>query len=201
VQLSSRAQAVADVLREHGASFFDELVDSGGLLRTQVEEALGELVAQGRVSSDSFAGLRALLTPSDRRKPFGGRRSRRTTMFGIEEAGRWSLLRRPPAAPVPTMAMPGMAPVVPPAATDGVKVRMVDNRFQPSVLTVPVGSTVTWMNNGTNVHTVSSYDGQVESGSENPGGLFAYTFNQLGEFKYICRQHLLSGMFGTIKVQ
>src|SRR5262249_23748867 len=45
--LSSRAQAVADHLREHGASFFDEIVDGTRLLRTQVEEALSELVALG----------------------------------------------------------------------------------------------------------------------------------------------------------
>ena len=43
------------------------------MLRTQVEEALAELVALGLASSDSFAGLRALLTPSEKRKPFGGR--------------------------------------------------------------------------------------------------------------------------------
>ena len=42
------------------------------MLRTQVEEALAELVALGLVSSDSFAGLRALLTPSEKRKPLGG---------------------------------------------------------------------------------------------------------------------------------
>ena len=95
--LSSRAQAVADHLRLHGASFYDEIVDGTRLLRTQVEEALGELVARGAVTSDSFAGLRALLTPSDRRKPLGGgRRHRRGALFGIEDAGRWSLTRKPP---------------------------------------------------------------------------------------------------------
>ena len=40
-----------------------------GLLRSQVEEALAELVALGLVTSDSFGGLRALLVPSDRRQP------------------------------------------------------------------------------------------------------------------------------------
>jgi ATP-dependent Lhr-like helicase len=49
------------------------------------------------VSSDSFAGLRALLTPSEKRKPLGGRRRFRRSAFGIEDAGRWSLLRRPAA--------------------------------------------------------------------------------------------------------
>ena len=60
---------------EHGASFFDELVDGTGLLRTQVEEALAELVALGLVSSDSFGGLRALLVPSRARRPIGDRRA------------------------------------------------------------------------------------------------------------------------------
>ncbi|HEX6827804.1 MAG TPA: ATP-dependent DNA helicase, partial [Burkholderiales bacterium] len=93
--LSPRAQAVADCIREHGASFFDELVDATGQLRTQVEEALAELVAVGLANSDSFAGLRALLVPSDRRKPYaGGRRRRRTALFGMEDAGRWALARR-----------------------------------------------------------------------------------------------------------
>ena len=99
-RLGLRAQAVAEYLRIHGASFYDEIVDGTRLLRTQVEDALGELVAGGIVTSDSFAGLRALLTPSERRKPLGGGRGhRRGALFGIEDAGRWSLTRKPaPAA-------------------------------------------------------------------------------------------------------
>jgi len=96
VQPGVRAQAVADYIRQHGASFFDELVEGTGLLRTQVEEALAELVALGLVSSDSFGGLRALLVPSAERRPFAsGRRRRRTAKFGMEAAGRWALARRP----------------------------------------------------------------------------------------------------------
>jgi ATP-dependent Lhr-like helicase len=106
---SPRDQAVADFIRAHGASFFDEMVEGTGLLRTQLEEALAELVALGRVSSDSFGGLRALLTPSDRRRPFaGGRRRRRTVEFGMEDAGRWSLTRRPESTA--SVGAPGMAP-------------------------------------------------------------------------------------------
>ena len=100
---SPRAQAVLDCIREQGASFFDELVEGTGLLRTQVEEALAELVALGLVTSDSFGGLRALLVPSDRRKPgAGGRRRRRSIAFGMEDAGRWALAHRArPAQPEP----------------------------------------------------------------------------------------------------
>ncbi|HEY7991992.1 MAG TPA: DEAD/DEAH box helicase [Stellaceae bacterium] len=97
---SARAQALLDSLRQYGASFFDELVQSSGLLRPQVEEALGELVALGLVTSDGFGGLRALLVPSDRRPSIAGaRRRRRLSPFGMEGAGRWALTRRAPEAP------------------------------------------------------------------------------------------------------
>ena len=95
VQPSGRAQTVLDCLRAHGASFFDELAAASGLMRLQVEEALAELVTLGLVTSDSFGGLRALLVPSDRRKPLaGGTRRRRIMSFGMEDAGRWALVRR-----------------------------------------------------------------------------------------------------------
>ncbi len=95
VQPSPRALAVANCLRTQGASFFDELVEGTGLLRPQVEEALGELVALGLVTSDSFGGLRALLVPEDRRKPLAGAtRRRRVLSFDMDDAGRWALARR-----------------------------------------------------------------------------------------------------------
>ncbi len=92
---SPRALAVANCLRAHGASFFDELAAATGLLRPQVEDALGELVALGLVTSDSFGGLRALLVPADRRKPLAGApRRRRVLRFDMDDAGRWALARR-----------------------------------------------------------------------------------------------------------
>jgi len=94
---SPRAKAVADLIRQNGASFFDELMEGTGLLRSQLEEALAELVGLGLASSDSFAGLRALLVPSEQRKlSAGGRRRRRTVSFGVEDAGRWSLAQTRP---------------------------------------------------------------------------------------------------------
>ena len=91
--VSHHAQVVLDYIRQNGASFFPDLVEGCGLLRSQAEEALAELVAVGLVTSDAFVGLRALLVPSSlRRTP--GRRRRRSVAFGIEDAGRWSLTRR-----------------------------------------------------------------------------------------------------------
>jgi ATP-dependent Lhr-like helicase len=85
--VSARAAKVAEFIRENGASFFDEIVDGTRLLRTQIEEALAELVATGQVISDSFGGLRALLTPPrhHKRRPSGAR---------LSGAGRWALVKR-----------------------------------------------------------------------------------------------------------
>ena len=94
-QFSSSAERVSEVLQQRGASFFHELVAGSGLLPTQLEQALAELAGTGLVTSDSFAGLRALITPSSKRKPLSGaRRRHRTAPHGIESAGRWSLLGR-----------------------------------------------------------------------------------------------------------
>ena len=94
--LSSRAQAVADYLQEHGASFFDELLAGTRLLHVELEEALAEMVAAGMINSDSYAGLRALLVPPSKRPAPNKRRGRRTALLGIADAGRWALLRRAP---------------------------------------------------------------------------------------------------------
>jgi ATP-dependent Lhr-like helicase len=96
---SRRAEKVLDCLRQNGASFFDELVETSGLLRPQVEAALGELVAFGLVTSDGFGGLRALLVPADRRQSIAGAKHRRRIQpFGMDGAGRWALIRHVPDA-------------------------------------------------------------------------------------------------------
>jgi ATP-dependent Lhr-like helicase len=100
--LSSTGRALLTAFDHRGASFFGDLVNATGLLRTEVEKGLGELVAWGLVSSDSFAGLRALLVPSDRRRPIGVgayRRRGRIAPFGVETAGRWSRTHGRPAIP------------------------------------------------------------------------------------------------------
>lgn len=116
-----------------------------------------------------------------------------------------------PAAPSASIAP--AAPVAPPARalamaeTGGdlpegaTKVAMVDNRFQPGRVTVPAGTTVIWKNNGANVHTVSAQDGSFDSGAIAPGKDFTFSFDQPGEYAYLCRQHLLNGMTGVITVK
>ncbi|MEK6406680.1 MAG: DEAD/DEAH box helicase [Acidobacteriota bacterium] len=94
VNLSSAAQSIYEYLVSGGASFFTDLLEGVSLLETQIEEALGELVACGLVTADSFTGLRALLTPSNKRTNASTRRKRREAVYAMSSAGRWSLLSR-----------------------------------------------------------------------------------------------------------
>jgi ATP-dependent Lhr-like helicase len=93
--LSSKGRAVRDALHTHGASFFRDLQRDVGLLGEETERALGELVAHGLVTCDTFAGLRALVMPADRRNKL---RRRHPGHDPIDDAGRWSLTRRSRAA-------------------------------------------------------------------------------------------------------
>ena len=90
--LTSEARAAYGALRTRGASFFHEITAATGLLPTLAERALGELAGAGLVTADSFSGLRALLTPPDKRGSLGGHAGRRSTMYGVDTAGRWALL-------------------------------------------------------------------------------------------------------------
>jgi len=70
--------------------------------------------------------------------------------------------------------------------------------FTPKTLTVPVGATVTWVNNEAVTHTVTSDAGIFESGNLTKGNSYKYTFTGVGSFPYHCTFH--SGMTGTIIV-
>ncbi|HEY0365546.1 MAG TPA: hypothetical protein VGC73_03670, partial [Pyrinomonadaceae bacterium] len=93
-EFSTTTQTVYDYLKTRGASFFTDIVENTRLLRSQVEEALADLVANGVVVSDSFAGLRALLTPGSRKTHAAARRKHRQPVYEMASAGRWSILHR-----------------------------------------------------------------------------------------------------------
>src|SRR5258708_29410895 len=109
VRISTRAQAVADYLAQHGASFFDDIAEGLDQPRTFIEDALRELTAAGLINSDGFSGLRALLLPAARRKPIGGGRPGRTPGLRVREAGR--------PAFVPPQPPRGRGAPAPPAGT------------------------------------------------------------------------------------
>jgi ATP-dependent Lhr-like helicase len=93
-EFSTTTQTVYEYLTNRGASFFSDIVENTRLLRSQVEESLAELVANGVVVSDSFTGLRALLTPGSRKTQAAARRKHRQPVYEMASAGRWSIIHR-----------------------------------------------------------------------------------------------------------
>jgi len=85
--LSDDARRVLQFLRQRGASFFADIVKSVGVLKSEVEAALWELVAGGLLTADGFDNLRSLIDPK-RRAGHGSARLSRPR----NSAGRWSLL-------------------------------------------------------------------------------------------------------------
>jgi plastocyanin len=101
-----------------------------------------------------------------------------------------------------------------PPGTVGVNIR--DFSFTPASLTVKVGTTVRWTNQGPSGHTTTSDTGVWQSttlsapggggGYGSPGsagGTFNFTFTQAGTFPYHCSLHPPSaypGFTGTVTV-
>jgi plastocyanin len=71
--------------------------------------------------------------------------------------------------------------------------------FDPATITVSTGTTVAWTNDDSVPHTVTSTDGAFDSGIFDPGGSFAFTFNEPGSFPYVCQLH--PRMQGTITAE
>jgi ATP-dependent Lhr-like helicase len=109
-ELSPKTQKVHAALSQHGALFFDELIHEAHLLRSELEIALQELVGAGLVNADSFAGLRALITPASKRLNRSSRRGRGAFVGGMDDAGRWALIRRGAVAPVVDNKRPSATP-------------------------------------------------------------------------------------------
>jgi len=91
-----------------------------------------------------------------------------------------------------------------PALAASHSVSEVDFNFVPKTITIPVGDTVVWTNNGNAQHTATSDSGLFDSGTMNPGATFSHTFNVAGSFPYHCKFHGGAGgigMSGTIFVE
>ena len=115
-ELTPTARHVAETLSQRGALFFEELVAETRLLKSQLEAALGELVARGWVASDSFAGLRALLIPEQKKQRY------RNLAMGMEEAGRWTLVQ-----PLSSLNTPGHPPSALTVADESVRREAIEH--------------------------------------------------------------------------
>jgi ATP-dependent Lhr-like helicase len=94
------AREIHDALLRGGAMFLQELMRATEFSRSLVEEGLAELIAFGRVTCDSFGGLRWLIVPASRRR------------MGELPAGRWSALAREAKSPAGSAASAASAEFV-----------------------------------------------------------------------------------------
>jgi plastocyanin len=103
-----------------------------------------------------------------------------------------------------TPSAPNNSPGVPPNT-----VTIADYSFSPTTLTVSMGTTVHWMNNGPSSHSVTSDSSAFDSGTlsgpmgdpyggTTAGGSFAHIFSSAGTFTYHCAIH--ASMHGSITV-
>lgn len=85
----------------------------------------------------------------------------------------------------------------PPAS--GNTVTLANFAFSPATLTVEVGTMVTWTNNDSTTHTVTSGTGVFESGNLALNATYTYVFAETGTFSYYCSIH--PSMKGTVIVE
>jgi len=89
-------------------------------------------------------------------------------------------------------------PVASSADPAGVAISILEYAFDAPTVEIPVGTTVTWTNDGGVIHTTTSTDGLWDSEILSSDDEFTYTFNEAGSFEYICSLH--PSMVGEIVV-
>jgi plastocyanin len=106
-------------------------------------------------------------------------------------------------------ASPAAGAAVAPAAGNAVAIQ--NFAFAPQTLTVKVGTKVTWTNNDSAPHTVTSTDGPstsasttglFDSGQMASGDAFSFTFTEAGTYYYVCTLHAtMASMHAKVVVE
>jgi plastocyanin len=97
----------------------------------------------------------------------------------------------------PSRRRSGDAPRASAAADTGVTIS--DFEYSPASVTVNVGDTVTWTNDGPTPHSATADDGSFDTGIFNAGQSRSHTFDQAGTFAYFCTPH--PNMRATVNVR
>jgi plastocyanin len=71
--------------------------------------------------------------------------------------------------------------------------------FSPASLTIAARTTVTWLNEDDQPHTVTARGGAFRSAALDTKDSFSYTFKSPGDFTYFCTIHRF--MVGTVIVK
>ena len=79
-----------------------------------------------------------------------------------------------------------------------VTVNIQDDAFDPATTSIAPGTTVTWVNNDDEAHTVTADDGLFDSGRLEPGDSYSVWFDGSGTVAYHCEPH--PHMTGSIEV-
>ena len=82
--------------------------------------------------------------------------------------------------------------------SSALQIAIRDFAFQPSDLTVPAGTTLSWTNHDGAPHTVTFRNGMGDSGTLSSDQSFSYTFATPGSYAYYCRIH--PNMTAEVKV-
>src|SRR6266404_5367929 len=69
------------------------------------------------------------------------------------------------------------------------QVKVENFSFQPGTLTVKVGTTVTWVNQDDDAHTVNENNKTLKSGTLDTDAKFSYKFTSPGTYSYFCSLH------------
>ena len=83
-------------------------------------------------------------------------------------------------------------------ADEGNQVVIKTFAYGPKSITVPAGTTVTWINKDPEVHTVVDKGGTFRSEALDSGDSFTFTFNEPGTYNFFCTLH--PQMTGTVTV-
>ena len=91
------------------------------------------------------------------------------------------------------------------AATSPLVIVVMDEfAFNPSRVTIQKGTTVVWLNQEVEDHTVTADDGSFDSGDLSRGAIFSLPLNEAGTISYYCIYHGDQGgvdMSGTVVVE
>lgn len=80
------------------------------------------------------------------------------------------------------------------------EVRISGRDFNPGIIKVPVGTTVSWTSRDGETHSVTSDTGLFD-GSLPPFGSFNYTFTERGTYEYFCQNHSHNAEAGAVVVE
>ena len=89
----------------------------------------------------------------------------------------------------PLLCLAGTARAETPAPAMVQKVAIRNFAFAPQLITVAPGTTIVWINEDEDPHTVTANDKSFHSAAMDTDERFSFTFTRPGEFAYFCSLH------------